>query len=296
MKWAMAGAGLAAAISAAWLTSGCSESKPSSSAAKPGEAAPLAGKTIELFIGSASKPAAEEAAALFEKKTGCKLLLHFGGSGSMLSQMKLARRGDIYFPGSSDYMELAKREKLVLPETEKLVVYLVPAINVPHGNPKNIQTLEDLAKPGIRLGIARPDTVCVGLYAVEVMVRNGMADRIKPNIVTHADSCEKTAQLVALGSVDAVLGWRVFQYWNPDKIQTILLKPEQVTRIGYISIAQGVFSKDAGAAGEFIRFILSDESKAIFRKWHYLTTEEEARPFAAPGAPVGGEWKLPEGW
>jgi molybdate transport system substrate-binding protein len=123
-----------------------------------------------------------------------------------------------------------------------------------------------------------------------------MADRIKPNIVTHAESCERTAQLVALGSVDAVLGWRVFQYWNPDTIETILLKPEQVTRIGYIPIAQSVYCKDAEATGEFIRFILSDEGKAIFRKWHYLTTEEEARPFAAPSAPVGGEWKLPEGW
>jgi molybdate transport system substrate-binding protein len=260
------------------------------------EGKPLQGRTLELFIGAASKPATEDAAAAFEKKTGCKMLLHFGGSGKMLSEMKLTRRGDIYFPGSSDFMELAKREKLVVPETEKIIVYLIPAINVPLGNPKNIQCLDDLAKPGVRVGIARPDAVCVGAYALEVMVKNHMAEKIRPNIVTNVESCEKTAQIVALGTVDAVLGWRVFHYWNPEKIETIFLKPAQIPRIGYIPIAQSVFCKDPESTKQFIDFILSDDGKAAFRKWHYLSSVEEARKFTLPDTPVGGEWKLPEGW
>ncbi|HUT36598.1 MAG TPA: molybdate ABC transporter substrate-binding protein [Planctomycetota bacterium] len=256
----------------------------------------LAGKKLELFIGSASKPATEEAANAFEKNTGCRMLLHFGGSGAMLSQMKLTRRGDLYFPGSSDFMELAKREKLVVPETEKLVVYLLPAINVPADNPKKIERLEDLGKPGVRVGIARPDTVCVGLYAVEVMIRNKVADAVKPNIVTHAESCAKTAQLVALGTVDAVLGWRVFQYWNSEKIKTIMLTPEQIPRIGYVPIAQSTFCRQPEVARQFVDFLLSEEGKAIFCKWHYLTNVEEARKFTTKDCPVGGEWPLPKGW
>jgi len=260
------------------------------------EARALAGRTLELFIGAASKPATEEAAKAFEDKTGCRMLLHFGGSGAMLSQMKLTRRGDAYLPGASDFMELAKREKLVVPETEKLVVYLLPAINVPADNPKKIEKLEDLGKPGVRVGIARPDTVCLGVFAVEVMVRNNVADKIKPNIVTHAESCEKTAQLAALGTVDAILGWRVFQYWNPEKIKTIMLAPEQIPRIGYISIAQSTFCKQPEAARQFVDFLLSEEGRAIFRKWHYLTTVEEARKYTTKDCPVGGEWTLPKGW
>jgi len=261
-----------------------------------GATKPLAGETLELFVGSASKPATEEAATAFEDKTGCRVLLHFGGSGAMLSQMKLTRRGDLYFPGSSDFMELAKREKLVVAETEKIVVYLLPAINVPANNPKKIEKLSDLAKPGVRVGIARPDAVCVGLYAVEVLVHNKVADAIKPNIVTHAESCEKTAQLVALGTVDAVLGWRVFQYWNPEKIRTIMLAPEQIPRIGYISIAQSSFCRRPGVAKQFVDFLLSEEGKGIFRKWRYLASVDEARAYTRPDCPVGGEWPLPKGW
>ena len=58
----------------------------------------VAYKTLIAFVGSASMPATKEAAAAFEKETGIHVELHFGGSGSMLSQMVLSRRGDLYFP------------------------------------------------------------------------------------------------------------------------------------------------------------------------------------------------------
>lgn len=254
------------------------------------------GRTIELFVGSASKPATEEAAALFEQLTGAKLVVHFGGSGQMLSQLKLAGRGDIYFPGSSDYMEVAKREGLVLPETERIIVYLIPAINVSKGNPRDIRGLEDLARSGVRVGIARPDAVCVGLYAVEVLDKAGLSDRVRPNIVTQTESCEKTAQLVALGHVDAVIGWEVFEHWQPEKIQTVFLPPERVPRIGYIPIAVTKQAADRELARAFIEFLIGEQGQAVFRKWHYLTTEAEARQRALPSTPVGGEFPVPEGW
>ena len=255
-----------------------------------------AGKQLELFVGSASKPATEEAARLFEQRTGVRVLLHFGGSGRMLTEMKLARRGDCYFPGSSDFMERAKQEQLVVPETEQRILYVVPAINVPAGNPQQVRCLEDLTRPGLRIGIARPDTVCVGLYAVEVLEHSALSPRVRPNIVTHVASCAKTAQLVALGNVDAVLGWRVFSFWNPAAIETVLLQPAHVPRIGYIPIAVSVFCVQPQLAREFIAYLASPGGQAVYRQWHYLTTEHEARQYALPTTPVGGTWALPASW
>jgi molybdate transport system substrate-binding protein len=254
------------------------------------------GQNLEVFAGAASKPATEEISALFEKKTGSRVLLHFGGSGKMLADMKLAARGDIYFPGSSDFMEVAKKEKLVLPETEERLIYLLPAINVPKGNPKNIKTLADLGRPGVKVGIGRPDTVCVGLYAVELLEKSGLAASVRPNIKTNAESCEKVAQLAALGMVDAVLGWSVFSSWNPEKIETVFLKPQEVPRIGYIPIAVSSMCRNPEAARAFIAFMKTDEARAVFMKWGYLTTEAEARAHVLPATPVGGNWELPRAW
>ena len=82
-------------------------------------------KTITAFVGSASKPAMEEAAQAFEEETGIKVYLNFSGSGTMLSQLKIAKEGDLYIPGSPDYMVKAEREGVVYPDSVKIISYLV---------------------------------------------------------------------------------------------------------------------------------------------------------------------------
>jgi len=250
-------------------------------------------KTITAFCGSASKPAIEEAAKVFEQGTGIKVYLNFSGSGTMLSQMKLSRSGDLYIPGSPDYMVMAEHDGVVEPESVKIISYLVPAILVQHGNPKNIQSLSDLAKPGIEVGIGNPEAVCVGLYAVEILEYSNLLEEVGRNIITHAESCSRTASLVALKAVDAILGWRVFSEWHPDTIDVVSLKPEQIPRLSYIAGAISTFTEDRESAQKFLDFLVSPQGQEIFSKHGYIATESEARRFA-PNAEIGGEYKLPE--
>jgi molybdate transport system substrate-binding protein len=207
--------------------------------------------------------------------------------------MKLAKRGDLYIPGSPDYMTKAIKEGLVDPKTVKIIAYLVPAISVQKGNPLEIKRLADLAKPGVRVAIGNPDSVCVGLYGVEVLEKSGVLKAVEKNIVTHAASCSATASLLILKKVDAIMGWDVFAGWNPDKIETIFLKPEEVPRLAYIpaAITQDFVSNRSGAQA-FINFLVSPEGQKIFAKWGYLASEKEARKFA-PQAKIGGEYILP---
>lgn len=256
-------------------------------------------QSLLVYAGSASKPPAEEAAKLFEQKTGVKVDLVFGGSGTVLSQMELNKNGDLYFPGSSDYMEKAKKDNVVYSETESKIVYLVPAINVQKGNPKNIQSLKDLLKPGIKVAIANPESVCVGLYATEVIDKSLSAEEkqvFKDNIINYTESCDKTATAISLKTVDAVIGWSVFQYWDSDNIETIPLKQDQIQRIGYIPIAVSTFTTNKELAQQFIDFLNSDEGKAIFKKYNYFTTPEEAKDYIGVDKPVGGEYSLQEDW
>jgi molybdate transport system substrate-binding protein len=256
-------------------------------------------KRLLIFAGAASKPATEEVVKIFQEKTGVPADVIFGGSGFILSQMKLAKKGDLYFPGSSDFMEVAKREGLLYTESEKIVVYLVPAINVQKGNPKGIHFLKDLTKDGTRVAIANPEVVCVGTYAVEIIEKNFTPiekEKFKKNLVNYTESCEKTANVISLKAVDAVIGWRVFHYWDPGRIETIYLKPEEIPRIGYIPIAISKLTQDRILAQKFIDYLLSPEGKAIFKKYHYLMDLSEARQFTRPDTPVGGEYILPLEW
>jgi len=259
----------------------------------------VAGERLLIYAGAASKPPTEDAAKLFEEKTGAKVDVVFGGSGYVLSQMRLAKQGDLYFPGSSDYMEKAKRGGDVFPDTEKIVVYLVPAINVQKGNPQNIRTLKDLTRPGIKVAIGDPETVCVGAYAVEIIEGQFSPEEkaaFKKNLLNYTGSCERTATAISLKQVDAVIGWRVFQYWDPERIETIALRASEISRIGYVPIAVSKFTQDRALAQRFIDFLLSAEGQGIFAKYHYFTTPDAAFAWLGARKPIGGAYVVPADW
>ena len=192
-------------------------------------------------------------------------------------------------------MAKAIERKMVNSNSVREIAYLIPAINVPRSNPKSIEGLDDLGREGVRLAIANPHSVCVGLYAVEILEKSGLKERIKPNIRTYVESFSRLGNLIALNNVDAVIGWRVFERWNPERILTILLKPEEIPRISSTPIAISIFSRNRWEAQGFIDFLESDAGRDIFRKWEYLVTQTEARKFA-PKAEIGGHYEIPLGW
>ena len=252
------------------------------------------------MAGAASKPVVEDLAKGFEKKTGIKVDVNIGGSGMLLSQMKLAKKGDVYFPGSIDFIERAKKDNVIDEATVIPIVYLVPAINVQKGNPKNIKELKDLCQPGLKVIIANPESVCLGVFAVELVDTFFSPEEKKAfrrNIVNYAESCEKTANSLALKSADAVLGWSVFEHWNPELIETVKLDPANIVRISYLAVAVTKYVKNPQAAQKFIDYMKSSEGLEYFKKFQYFITPEEALKYVGQDKPVGGAaYNVPAEW
>ena len=246
---------------------------------------------ILVFGGSAASPVFNETVPLFEAKTGIHVEMQIGGSGSPLSSMQITKTGDVYIPGSPDYLLKANQSQTVnLNNTQATILaYLVPTIIVQKGNPKNITSLEDLAQPGITIGIGDPESVCVGLYAKELLQANGLWDSVRPNIATQAQSCEATAALIPTKAVDAIIGWHVFYNWNPDKTDIIWINSSQIPKISYLAGAVSVYSTNKADAQSFLDFLASNDSSAVWTKYGYFTTEQQAKMYA-PNAivePVG---------
>ena len=68
---------------------------------------------LVVFAGAASQPATTEVAKLFGAETGIRVECSFGGSGTVLNQIRVEHYGDLYIPGSDDYMDRAEKEGLV---------------------------------------------------------------------------------------------------------------------------------------------------------------------------------------
>ena len=251
-------------------------------------------QAVVVFAGAASQPPLEEAAQTFESTTGIPVILHLGGSGAMLNQVRLTGQGDVYIPGSPDYMYKAIEHGLVIEEPSP-IAYLVPALIVAKGNPLNINTLDDLARENLRIGLADPDGVCVGLYAIELLQFNRLLERVRRNLKGMVESCAKAAAMIPLDMVDVVIGWREFAAWQPDAMEVILPKSSRIPRLAYIPGAKLRDSQNSEGAEAFLSFLVSQQGQEIFQRWGYLTTEAEARQFA-PEAAIGGTFPLSEVW
>ena len=260
----------------------------------------FAEERLLFMAGAASKPVVEELVKGFEKKTGIKVDANIGGSGMLLSQMKLSKKGDVYFPGSIDFIERAKKDGVINESTVTQIVYLVPSICVQKGNPKNIKSLKDLCKPGLKVIIAHPESVCLGVFAVELFEKLFNAEEkkaVRENILSYAESCEKTASSIALKSCDAVVGWGVFEHWNPELIETVKLDPSEIIRISYLAVATTKYAQNPKTAQQFIDYMKSPEGLEHFKKFQYFTTPEEALKYVGQAKPVGGnEYTVPPEW
>ena len=114
--------------------------------------------------------------------------------------------------------------------------------------------------------------------------------------ISWIKTLSKTASAVSLKAVDAVIGWRVFQHWDPERIETIPLTPEQVVRIGYVPIAVSSYSRQPDTARRFIEFLLSPEGQDIFAGYRYFATPDAAMSWVGGRKPVGGEYIVPKEW
>ncbi len=267
-------------------------STPAASTSVASSTTASAGKEITVFAGSSSKAALDAAGKAFEAKTGIKVFLNYGGSGTLLSQIELSKTGDLFIPASPDYIAKAAAKNIIDPATETKLYYLVPAILVQNGNPQNITSLADLAKSGLKVAICDPKSVPAGLYAYEILDYNKMLDKIGPNIVTYSDSNDKVSSYVILKTVDAAIAWDNVALQQPDKLDVVYLKADQVPRLSYMSGAVTTFAKDSESARQFLQYLVSDEGRQYFRQFKYYTTESEAAKFA-PQAQIGGVYTLP---
>jgi molybdate transport system substrate-binding protein len=261
---------------AAFLLPGCQNVVKESATTTAIKEQPV--KRLLIFVGAASKPPMEEAKKAFEQANpGTRLDITYGGSGTVLNQMTLEETGDLYIPGSDDYMDIAEKKGAVKPETRKVICWLVPAIIVQKGNPKNIQTLQDLTRPGIKVGMAKAGAVCLGDISEEILKTAGLLEKVKKNIATYALACDETAHLVELGSVDAIIGWEVFAAWAPDRVEAVLLPASLASRPRNIPAAQSAYTRQPELAQKFIDFLTSPQGREIFQRHGYALQKPEVK-------------------
>jgi len=177
---------------------------------------------------------------------------------------------DVLIPGAEKYTEDALKNGWVLEETIQKMVLHVPVLAVPKGNAAGIKGLEDLARPGVKVSIGDPKAPAIGRVARKILQKNGLWEKVTPNIVVYAPTVNQLLIYVALKQVDGAIIWGDLVTWAEGKGKLEVIRiPKEQNIIKTIPTAVCTSAPHKERALEFNKYVASGEGMAIWQKWGF---------------------------
>lgn len=230
------------------------------------------GESLLLYCAAGIKPPVLELAKQFEAEYGVAVQLQYGGSGTLLSNIEVSRKGDLYIAADHSYIEIAQKKGLI-EETLPLAVQR-PVIAVQKGNPKKFQGLEDLSRPDIRVALGSPESASIGKQTKGLLEKAGLWDAVKKQVGQNGvfkPTVPEVANDIKLGAVDAGVIWdaTVAQYPELEAVHVPLFDAARKE----ISVAVLKSSTQPTAALRFARYLNSKIGNAVFSQCGYEAVE-----------------------
>ncbi|MGE3805033.1 MAG: molybdate ABC transporter substrate-binding protein [Gemmataceae bacterium] len=216
----------------------------------------------------------QEAAKAYEAEYGIPVQLDFRGSNTLLSTIELAERGDLYIPADDNYIQLARDKKLV--DEAVPLARMTPIIAVRKGNPKGIQSIQDLLDKDVGIVQADPERAAVGKLTQTALTRSKQWDKLKAKTKVFTATVNDAANDVKLGAggIDAGIIWDALlpQYPDLDGVAA----PELATAPAEVMVGLLYKSQQPAAARRFMRYLhASDKGLASFAKHGFEPVESE---------------------
>ncbi|HZJ76483.1 MAG TPA: molybdate ABC transporter substrate-binding protein, partial [Oscillospiraceae bacterium] len=162
-------------------------------------------KSIMVYSGAGLRKPVEELGNMFKEKTGIEVQFTYGNCTQLTNQILTVDKGDVLLPGDAeDIKSLREHDKI---GTERPLVYHVPVLAVPQGNPADIKSLDDLKKPGIKIVLGDPETNPLGKLAENILTKKGIYEQVEQNVVTRAATVSEMFVYLEMKQVDASIIW-----------------------------------------------------------------------------------------
>jgi molybdate transport system substrate-binding protein len=199
---------------------------------------------------------AEIEAAFEAIHPGVDVVLNLGGSSSLRTQILEGAPVDVFASADASVMDQVLGASLVS-GAPRVFARNRLQIAVPAGNPAGIRGLGDFADPRLRLGLCA-ETVPCGGFAREALERAGVV----PALDTEEPDVRALLTKIELGELDAGITYRTDVASAQDAVEGIDLPPEADVTAEY-TIACLRYAPNPDAADAFVRFVLSEDGRAI---------------------------------
>ncbi len=222
---------------------------------------------ITVLAGAGTMSAMNELKANFEKENpGTAINIQYGGTGELFATLDTQKSADMVVPGDLTFMDNAKNKGYMMNDTIKPIVYHIPVIVVQKGNPKNITSVKDLGKTGLKVALGDTNGTAVGRQSIKLLNKTGNLEAVLNNVVVYAPTVNQLMTYITSGQVDAAIVTEDIATTGDaqNKVEVILI-PNDQNSIATIGAGITVFTKNKDLAMKFEQYITSSQGLEIWQ-------------------------------
>jgi len=236
-----------------------------------GCASDVDGDQITVFAASSLTDAFEELGRAFkDERPELAVTINFGSSSTLATQLIEGASADVFASANQSQMQRVAEAGLISAPPKLFAANRLTVI-LPADNPGELNSIDDLAQPGLALVLAAPG-VPVREYTDQAITKLGDTEwqaAVYRNLVSEEENVRIVVTKVALGEADAGIVYtsdvtpevagQLIQLAKPDE--------DNIAAVYPIAVMDAAPNKDL--AEEFVAFVLSARGQAILQKWGF---------------------------
>ncbi len=231
-------------------------------------------RTLTVFAAASLTGSFGEIGKAFEAANpGVTVTFNFAGTQALATQLTQGAKADVFASANHTYMDNMVKANLVASGYKDFVTNVLEVI-LPANNPANLQTLQDLAKPGLKL-VLEDKSVPAGAYSLTILDNLSKdatygADfktKVLANVVSNETDVKQVVAKVQLGEADAGIVYVTDAIAAPT-LKTIPI-PANFNVIAKYPIAALTNAPQPDLAAAFVTYVLSPDGQATMKKWGF---------------------------
>jgi molybdate transport system substrate-binding protein len=183
----------------------------------------------------------------------------FAGSGMLATQIQQGAPADVFASASPKQTDALYAAGLVFKPHQFATNTLV--MIVPKDNPKQIMSVDDIVKPGVKIVVCNPTVPC-GTYASTAFANLGITDAATKNIVSQQTDVTQVVAQIAAGQGDVGFVYITDAKAAKGKVTPITL-PAKAKPLTQDTIAVVRATKNRPAAQAFVASVLAKKGQKI---------------------------------
>ncbi len=220
---------------------------------------------LTVFSGGVNRLAIKDTITAFQEREGIEVNVNYNGCGILVSMMNGGSLPDVYFSCDNSFMVQVKDKfnpSITLTETAMVVI-------VPKGNPKNINSIQDLTREGLKLGLAHEVKSALGKLTKDLLVELNIYKKVKVNVIADSPTADFLVNQLRVGSIDAsiVYAANVAKEEVRNDVETIPIEIGKAKAVQPIAVAKN--SKYPYLSKRLVHALISPDSKKQFEKFNF---------------------------